>query len=80
MPEGCCKNETEVIKIKEGFSPTQTVNLPSTDFIAAFVLAFVQTFNFSLAGCDTTNLYADSHAPPSGKHVSLTILYRSILI
>lgn len=79
MPEGCCKNETQVIKIKENFTPTQTVTLPSTDFITVFVLAFVQTFNFSLTENDTNDLYADSHAPP-GKSVARTILYRSILI
>ena len=79
MPEGCCKNETQIIKIKEHFTPTQTVSLPSTDFIAIFVLAFVETLNFSLTENNKISSYADSHAPP-GKPVSRTILYRSILI
>ena len=79
MPEGCCKNETQVIKITENFTSTQTINLPSADFITVFVLAYVKTFNFSLIVCDTINLYADFHSPPD-KQVSRTILYRSILI
>ncbi len=79
MPKGCCKNETQVIKIKENFTPNQTVILPSTDFIMIFVIAFFQTFNFPLTENNTGDLYADSHAPP-GKPVSRTILFRSILI
>ncbi len=79
MPKGCCKNETEHIKLKENYAPAQAVDVPASDFITSFVLAFVQTFNFSLTGCDTANFFADSHAPP-GKPVSRTILYRSILI
>ncbi|MGE0569284.1 MAG: hypothetical protein AB7O73_15200, partial [Bacteroidia bacterium] len=73
MPEGCCKNETQVIKIKENFTPTQTVTLPSTDFITVFVLAFVEIFNFSLTENNTIGQYADSHAPPS-RPVSRIIL------
>lgn len=79
MPKGCCKNETQVIKINEKFTPTQTVNIQSTDFIAVFILAFIQTFDFSLTDIQTANLHIGSHAPP-GNTVSLTILYRSILI
>lgn len=79
MPKGCCKNETQVLKLKENFTSTQTVDIPSSNFLTSFVLAFVQVFNFSLTGCDTASLYADSQAPP-GKPVSRTILYRSILI
>lgn len=79
MPKGCCKNKTEHIKLKENYSPAQAIDVPASDFITSFVLAFVQTFNFSLTACDTANLFADSHAPP-GKPVSRTILYRSILI
>lgn len=79
MPKGCCKNETQVIKINEKFTPTQTVNIPSTDFIAVFFVAFIQTFDFSLSDSQTSNLQTGSHAPP-GKTVSRTILFRSILI
>lgn len=79
MSKGCCKNETQVLKLKENFTPTQSVDIPSTDFISTFILAYVQVFNLSLTDCDNINLYADSNAPP-GRPVPLTILYRSILI
>lgn len=79
MPEGCCKNETQLIKINENFTPIQTLDIPSADFITVFGLAFVQTFNFFLTENNTAGLFADPHAPP-GKPVSYPILYRSILI
>ena len=79
MPKGCCKNESQFIKIKENFTPTPSVNIPSTDYIKIFVLAFVTTFNSSLTENGIADLFADSHAPP-GKPVSLNILYRLIRI
>ena len=78
MPEGCCKNEKQVIKIKENFTSTQAVKITPTE-LTVFVVGFVPALKFSLTNNYTAILCADSKAPP-GKPVSLSILYRSILI
>ncbi len=78
MAKDCCKNKTEIVKINDNYIPEQIIVTPLTDF-AYFALAFTQTFNLSITENVTvlTNLY---YLYPPDKPVSLSILYRSILI
>lgn len=78
MAKDCCKNKTEVIKIKDNFIPTQIVITPSTELIS-FAFAFIQTFNLSISENLTVESNLNYLYPPD-KPISLSILYRSILI
>lgn len=78
MDKDCCKNKTEIVKINDNYIPAQIIVTSSTDF-AYFALAFIRTFNLSITKnvAVETNLY---YLYPPDQPVSLSILYRSILI
>lgn len=78
MPKDCCKNKTEIVKIKDNYIPTQIVITPSTEIIT-FALSYIQTFYLTI----TENLIVEANLNylyPPDKPISLSILYRSILI
>ena len=78
MPKDCCKDKTEIAKIKDDFIPTSIVITPSTE-ITTVVLSYIQTFNriFTENNKIESNLY---YLYPPDNPISLSILYRSILI
>ena len=78
MPKDCCKDKTEIVKIKDHYIPASIGITPSTELIA-FAFAFIQTFNLS----NTVNFTVESnlnYLHPPDKPISLSILYRSIQI
>lgn len=78
MPEGCCKNKTKYIKLKEDYMQASSVSIPSSDFF--FVAVFTQIITQLLTNPQNEYLGDISHDPPIISTVSLSILYRSILI
>ena len=78
MPKDCCKDKTEIAKIKDDFIPTSIVIAPSTG-ITVIVLSYIQTFNLPTVENPKveSNLY---YLYPPDNPISLSILYRSILI
>jgi len=78
MSHHCCQNKIQTIKIIDKYIPAQIVLTPATEF-SIFALAFIKTFNLSI----TENVSFDSalnFSHPPGEPISLSILYRSILI
>ena len=78
MAKDCCKNKTEIVKIKDNYIPTPNTIVPATEQIS-FAFAFIQSFNLSI----TENLQIESNLNylyPPDKLLSLSILYISILI
>ena len=75
--KGCCKNKTEIVKIKDNYIPAQIIIPPS--ILTTFALAFIQSFNLSIT---ENNLVVSNlnYLYPPDKPISLSILYRSILI
>jgi len=78
MPKGCCKNKTEIVKIKDNFIPTPVVVVPSTDIIT-LANTCIQTLCLSISESATVESNLNYLHPPD-KPLSLSILYRAILI
>jgi hypothetical protein len=76
---GCCHNETKIIKITDNYSPSQSINLsPSFSFLAIpqFASNLLDVFTFN----NTRTFYLNIRPPLLHQGVSLSVLYRSILI
>lgn len=78
MPKDCCKDKTENVKIKDNYIPSTNVMGSSAQFIT-FVLSYFQTFALSYSQNSSIEANLNYLYPPD-KPVSLSILYRSILI
>jgi hypothetical protein len=76
MPKDCCKNKTEIVKIKDNYIPTQIITPSSTEQI---VFEFIQSFDLSIAENFSVKANLNYLYPPDNP-LSLSILYRSILI
>lgn len=77
--DGCCHNETKVIKVTDNFSPSQSVKLtlPFFQFITPeHINNVLNIFNFN----NTKIFYLNIRPPLLYQGVSLFVLYRSILI
>ena len=76
--KNCCKNKTEIVKIKDNYLPTQIIITPATE-INTFALSYTQTFN--LQNTDKVSIESNpTYLYPPDIPVSLSILYRSIQI
>ena len=78
MAKDCCKNKTQVVKIKDNYIPAQIVISPLANPVS-FMPAFIQLFNIQIAGMPSVESNLNYLYPPD-KPISLSILYRSILI
>lgn len=78
MAKDCCKNKTEIVKIKDNYIPSPVILTPTTELIT-FAFAYIQSFNLSAIESVSVESNLNYLYPPD-KNISLPILYRSILI
>ena len=78
MSKNCCKNKTETVKIKDNYIPTPHAIAPSTE-ITILAKYTIQTIYLSLTESTIVESTLNYLYPPD-KPISLSLLYRSILI
>jgi hypothetical protein len=76
MESGCCKNKVQVIKIKDDYSASTSLEVKKNDSSVLLLISFFVAEIMLGEGLDVLNY----HSPPPESSVSLSILFRSILV
>lgn len=78
MSKDCCKDKTNIVKISDNFIPPSATIAPSMEIIA---LANTGIQTFYLSTIEKSRVESNlNYLHPPDKPISLSILYRSILI
>ncbi|OFY87698.1 MAG: hypothetical protein A3F72_13320 [Bacteroidetes bacterium RIFCSPLOWO2_12_FULL_35_15] len=78
MSKDCCKNKVEIFKIKSDYIPKANIGSPSSELISVALMPIqLLALPVSERPVITPNL---NYLYPPDKPLSLSILYRSILI
>ncbi len=75
MPENCCKNETNYVKVNSDYSPAFEFHLAKTTFSSAIIyFEFTPKISFK-----NYSVLKNNHSPPP-KFLDRVIDFRSILV